>query len=164
MENASKALLMAAGVLIGLLILSLAVYLFVSFGTTSAELHEQNAEQQIAQFNSQFISYVGMEKITIYDVVTVANLATETNIYYEFTKRTAKTNGTDNYISVMYNNKSIEKGYGDSSVDITNYYNQLISADLENITATSDLPQYDCKVEVSPTTNRVYLVLFTTKK
>ena len=33
MENASKALLMAAGVLIGVLILSLAVYLFENFGT-----------------------------------------------------------------------------------------------------------------------------------
>ena len=32
MENASKALIMAGGVLIGVLIISLAVYLFVSFG------------------------------------------------------------------------------------------------------------------------------------
>jgi len=36
MENASKALLMAAGVLIGLLVLSLMVYLFASFASTSA--------------------------------------------------------------------------------------------------------------------------------
>ena len=39
MENASKALLMAGGVLIGLLIIALAVYLFTSFGTTSAEVN-----------------------------------------------------------------------------------------------------------------------------
>lgn len=32
MENASKALIMAGGVLIGILILSLAVYLFIDFG------------------------------------------------------------------------------------------------------------------------------------
>ena len=39
MENASKALIMAGGVLIGVLIISLAVYLFVSFGQTSAEIN-----------------------------------------------------------------------------------------------------------------------------
>lgn len=105
MENASKALLMAAGVLIGILIISLAVYLFVSFGSTSAKIHKQNDEQQIEQFNSQFISYEG-KKCTIYDVVTVANLATENNKYYEFNKRQTQTNGNDNYISVKVGNYS----------------------------------------------------------
>ena len=41
MENASKALLMAGGVLIGILILSLAVYLFITFGAESKEIHAQ---------------------------------------------------------------------------------------------------------------------------
>lgn len=115
MENASKALIMAAGVLIGILIISLAVYLFVSFGSTSAEIHKQNDEQQIEQFNSQFTSYEG-KKCTIYDVVTVANLATENNKYYDFEKRTTKTIGNDNYISVKVSNyqelrfKSIYRG------------------------------------------------------
>ena len=35
MENASKALLMAAGVLIGMMVLSLMVYLFISFGSST---------------------------------------------------------------------------------------------------------------------------------
>ena len=77
MENASKALMMAAGILIGVAILSLAVYLFVSFGSASAEIHEQNDANRINEFNTQFTSYVGKEDITIYDVITVANLATE---------------------------------------------------------------------------------------
>lgn len=107
MENASKALIMAAGLLIGILILSLAVYLFVSFGSTSSELHKQNEEKQIEQFNSQFTSYEGKEGITIYDVVTIANLATENNIYYDFEKRNTLTDGKDNYISVQFKNTSI---------------------------------------------------------
>ena len=57
MENASKALIMAAGVLIGVLIISLAVYLFVSFGKTSEGIHTQNAKKQIDQFNAKFTSY-----------------------------------------------------------------------------------------------------------
>ena len=54
MENASKALIMAGGVLIGVLILSLAAYLFVDLGSTSAEITAQNAEKQITEFNSKF--------------------------------------------------------------------------------------------------------------
>ena len=69
MENASKALIMAGGVLIGVLIISLAVYLFVSFGQTSAEINSQNAQKQINQFNSQFTSYEGNNQLTIHDVV-----------------------------------------------------------------------------------------------
>ena len=37
MENASKALLMSAGILIGVLILSLAAYLFYVYGQYSAD-------------------------------------------------------------------------------------------------------------------------------
>ena len=63
MENASKALLMAAGVLLGILILSLAIYLFVSFGQTSAEINEKNRQQQIVQFNSQYTVYLGRKDL-----------------------------------------------------------------------------------------------------
>ena len=82
MENASKALLMAGGVLIGLLIIALAVYLFTSFGTTSAEVNRKNQEQQLVQFNTQYSSYLGRKDLTIYDVVTVANSAHENNLNY----------------------------------------------------------------------------------
>ena len=57
MENASKALIMAAEVLIGVLILSLMVYLFVSFGSTAAEVNEQMDESKLAEFNSQYDKY-----------------------------------------------------------------------------------------------------------
>ncbi len=165
MENASKALIMAAGVLIGMLILSLAVYLFVSFGSTSAQIHQEKEQKQINKFNTQFTSYVGKESITIYDVVSVANLATENNIYYEFKKRKGMTDGKDNYISVqiinnnldVYNHTCIEKGYESGDID----YNQLIDSDLR--LDKLDLTQYTCTVEISPTTQRVYKVIFKAK-
>lgn len=83
MENASKALVMAGGVLIGILLLSLAVYLFVDFGTTAAQINDKNAQQQIVEFNSKFTSYENKENLTIYDVLTVAGYASENNKYYE---------------------------------------------------------------------------------
>ena len=71
MENASKALLMAAEVLIGVLILSLAVYLYVSFGTTAAEVNEQNTQKQLVQFNTQFTVYQDRNDLTIYDIINL---------------------------------------------------------------------------------------------
>lgn len=174
MENASKALLMAAGVLIGMLVISLAVYLFISFGSTSAEIHKQNEEQQIAQFNSQFVSYEE-KSCTIYDVVTVANLATENNIYYEFPQREIdefnRLKGKDNYIRVIIkdNNLSeyyrLEFGYNSNSNNIAQYYNTLISEVLKNMQIKekkeeSDLAKYKCKAEISKITNRVCNVEF----
>lgn len=184
MENASKALLMAASVLIGILVLSLAVYLFVSFGQTSAELHKQQDEQRLEQFNTQFSSYVGKEDgITIYDIVTIANLATENNIYYDFAKRSVgKVTGNDNYIYVELIRKTgpsrqIEKGSNEDVNGIRRFYNSLIQEDLKRVKNPNeqgstvstgedepDLALYDCKVEYSTTTRRVYKVICEERK
>ena len=181
MENASKALLMAASVLIGVLILSLAVYLFTSFGSTSAELHKQQDEQRLEQFNTQFSSYEGKDGgITIYDVVTIANLATENNIYYDFHKKNEATvTGNDNYISVRLKKKvgqaiQIERGSDANTNDVRKFYNNLIQEDLAKVknpgeqgstVSTNedepDLALYDCKVEYSTVTGRVYKVICT---
>ena len=89
MENASKALIMAGGVLIGILIISLAVYLFTDFGSTSAQINAQNSQKQITEFNSKFTAYEGYKdeegnwKITIYDIITLAGYAKENNEYYK---------------------------------------------------------------------------------
>ena len=90
MENASKALLMAAGVLIGVAILSLAVFLFVDFGSISRDTHSKIAEQQLVQFNSKFSVYESYKEngkwqnlSSIYDVTTVAGYARENNNYYK---------------------------------------------------------------------------------
>lgn len=159
MENASKALLMAAGVLIGVLILSLVVYLFLSFGSTSAEIHRQNDENQLSQFNIQFTSYEGKSEITIYDVITIANLAKDNNEYYNLT---ARNEGKDNYISVNL------EGIGWIQNKTISYYNELIASDISTLTSENinkeqgvqDLPQYTCQVEISPTTQRVFKVTF----
>lgn len=171
MENASKALLMAASVLIGILILSLAVYLFVTFGASSAELHKQTEENQLNQFNSQFTVYNGT-KVNIYDIITIANIATDNNIYYELGKKSTETDGKDYYISVKvpndiieglsYGTSYIEKGYDyKEKID----YNEIISNSLGKMITpdgmeASTLPTYKCTVNISETTHRVYKVTF----
>lgn len=150
MENASKALIMAAGVLIGMLILSLAVYLFASFGTSSAQVHKQNEENQLNEFNTQFTSYEGREEITIYDVITVKNLADQNNRQYELDSST----NSNFYITVKLGNSIINNNKVKEE--------ELIKKDTE--TLQEKLPTYSCKVTISPVTGRVKEIRFSDKK
>ena len=54
MENASKALIMAAGVLLGVMIISFAVYLFSTFGSYSNDVYLQMEARRMDSFNSQY--------------------------------------------------------------------------------------------------------------
>lgn len=120
MENASKALIMAGGVLIGILIISLAVYLFTDFGSTSAQINAQNLQKQITEFNSKFTSYEGYKdkdgnwKITIYDIITLASYAKENNQYYEDT--------IEEQIDVKINNKVIQDNTNDENQELISNY------------------------------------------
>lgn len=146
MENASKALILAAGVLIGVLIISLAVYLFADFGSTSAEINKQNEKQKIVQFNSQFTSYIDKE-LTIYDVVTILGYAQENNIYYK--------DSIKDQIIVMIGTKNITT-FNEKNKE------GLIQADQNNI-ANGKLPIYMLKENniMYNDTGKVSKIIFT---
>ena len=142
MENASNALIMAAGVLIGVLILSLAIFLITDFGQTSSEINRRITDQQLVEFNANFTSYEGKEGLTIYDIVSVAGFARENNNYYD---------NQDYYkVTVKIGNKEIQN----SSSDILN---NLIKEEQN----TTPLPQYKCSVKVDHDNGRVKTVIFT---
>lgn len=73
MENASKALLMAATVLIGVMLLSFIFVVFRIFGNFSKEQQIQISDKTTQQFNMQFLVYEGNNK-TAHDIVSVINL------------------------------------------------------------------------------------------
>jgi len=79
MENASKALLIAAGTLIAVLILSLFVYLYIQMNSFSHTYNSRIASQKLHAFNVQFEVYNGRDDLTPQDLVSVANLAKEYN-------------------------------------------------------------------------------------
>lgn len=148
MENASKALIMAGSVLIGVLIMTLAVYLFVDFGTTSAQINEQNAQNQITQFNSKFTSYEGKEDITIYDIITIASYANENNKFYE--------NDDEYKICVSINNNN------NIQDDIEKKKDTLIKEDQNEISENNlNLPTYSCKIKTYHKNGRVHEIKFT---
>ena len=95
MENASKALIMAASVLLGVMILSVGVYLFYVYSDYSSNAYQRMEQAQIDQFNTQFLKYYGMTAVenegeeqkpilcTAHDIISLANLAYQNNLQYE---------------------------------------------------------------------------------
>lgn len=155
MENASKALLMAAGVLIGLLIISLAVFLFFDFASTSGRLHEQIRNDQINQFNAQFTSYEGKEGITFYDIITVTNLAKDSNN----AKQLDSDNPHNDYITIEFKNNVDNQLHMETLSDAR--LNELLKKDVD--ANNGILPTYDCKAQIGQNTEKVKKVIFTKK-
>lgn len=160
MENASKALLIAGGVLLSILIISLGVYLFANFGGVTAQIGQNVDESQVNQFNSQFTTNVAKDNVTIYDIVSMANLATQNNKQYGFQKQAPTENNY--YIAVTLQGKGqIEFGAETTNEDyINNYYSEnLIIPQVNSINGSSGLTYYEVQVEISPQTQRVYQVI-----
>ena len=131
MFNSSKALLMAGGVLIGILVLSLITYLFIYFGNQSQDFRDTMNQKQLTQYNAQYIIYDGRNNLTIYDVVTVINVAFENNV-----KHMNDSNyNTEYFVSVKVDN--IEKAKPNPADDDTvkkhtNVINELIQENRDN--------------------------------
>ena len=77
MENAAKALLIAAGVLVGIIMLSIGVALFAMFSKQAKSYDKIISENEIQKFNSNFIVYLGETDILAQDVVSAVNKAKE---------------------------------------------------------------------------------------
>ena len=81
MENASKALLIAGGVLITIIIISVLVYVFNQFKSVPRTQEEVKQAEQLAEFNKKYESY---NKKNMYgtDIITVINMARNNNETY----------------------------------------------------------------------------------
>lgn len=86
MENASKAVIIAGGVMIALLIISLGVLLRWQLSKTSDEYVAKLDTIELRRYNSNFEVYSDREDITAQDIITAAGVAKQ------------KDNGTRVYI------------------------------------------------------------------
>ena len=62
MENASKALLIAAAVLIVILLIGFGMRILNSAGDSSGQAEDLASSQQMQMFNAQFIPYIGSSR------------------------------------------------------------------------------------------------------
>ena len=96
MENASKALLMAGGVLIAVLIIAILVRTFGTVGLFQKQKLTEEESRQIAEFNEQYLKYLnqymyGTEVITIINKTTKSKYPVQIKITfleeYTYTKK-----------------------------------------------------------------------------
>ena len=79
MENASRALLIAGGVLMGIIILSLLIIMFTQMGDFQRAHATIDKDSQLAKFNSDFEKYADDSGIDGTDIISLANKVSDYN-------------------------------------------------------------------------------------
>lgn len=82
MENATRALIMAASVLIGILLISLGVVIFSRTGNVSKTYSSTVTQEEIAIFNSNFTKHLG-RPFAKHIAETIINFAKSNNVKYK---------------------------------------------------------------------------------
>jgi len=86
MENISQALLMAAGILLAVLLILIAMILFKGGAGVTSAYQNSNEKNELNIFNSNFNKMLtgngDKDTITIYDIITTANFAWNNNCHY----------------------------------------------------------------------------------
>ena len=160
MENAARALTMAAGVLIGIMIISIAVYLFTSLGNTSSEIYSKVEQTKIDKFNSQFLKYYRLDTCTAHDIVSIANLAKNSNEYYELEEGS----GYNYYVNVIVEDYIDNNGSATTELNFEKLDDAKYTEFIENNSTNeekSEIKYFTCtKISQSNITGRVYQITF----
>lgn len=163
MENATKALLITAGVLVGVMILSLGTYLYYSLSTYVSESKETINENALTAFNTQFLQYNNAKadtngnikidfKLRIQDIITVANIAYENNLKYNLKSEDA--NEKTYYVRV---NAKI------NGITQVNNLEQMVNTKASEWLSNDNGYEYTCintDIKLSTETGRVYEINF----
>ena len=96
MENASKALLIAGGVLIAMIIASFGVYLYGVYRSHADTMLSAMSESEISEFNAKFTVFEGRD-LTINEVVSLKNLCSQYDVTLVYTSNI----GLDHYMKNM---------------------------------------------------------------
>ena len=78
MENAAKALIIAGGGLLLVLVLTLAMFIFKRMATQSSSFYKEMSDTERFEYNQKFFNYES-ENLRIQDVVTLINLVKDAN-------------------------------------------------------------------------------------
>ena len=95
MENASKALVMAGAVLIGIMVIATLLYAASTWGLLPQRKDDMEAAKQLAEFNQQFESYY-RDSLYGTDLVSVLNKAIDNN------KKYSVNYGEQMYINIIF--------------------------------------------------------------
>ena len=132
-ENASNALVIAGGILLSIMIISVVVLSFRSAGNFAKDYENTTLETNLLTFNSKFEIY-NRDNLTIQDIVTVANLAHNLNEQ----NNVATEKNSKYYIKVLFYGRPIEEYEYSKLVDLIQ--NNTFKNDGKN----EELMQFTC--------------------
>ncbi|MFR0822502.1 MAG: hypothetical protein ACLU84_00295 [Clostridia bacterium] len=170
MENASKALIIAASIIVGVMVLSVGVAIFRTFSDFSQDTMQKMEDRQLAQFNNQFYKYYGYVDgkqimVSSHDIVTVANLAKQNNIKYDLQEESGYKDHS-NYVQVYVKAGSkVYANFEKQEEDVYNAFlaeNSLVADEEGKLTKPKD---FICsQIKTSEFSQRVIYVVFTEVK
>ena len=79
MENASKALIMAGGILIGIIVLSIGVFLYLKMAVVKEQYNKDLEVAELAKFNTEITVFKGRENIRAYEIISLINFVKSNN-------------------------------------------------------------------------------------
>lgn len=178
MENASKALLMAAEVLIGILILTLAIYLINVFGDSAKQQEDAIYAKNLTEFNARFLKFetpkvttmknlikneenettpIQDDYITGADVVTLINLVQQSNVTYASKAYGSIDEQSQYFISIYvdyWHNRN-----GKSEQQIEEKIKEILEDSTTKVNGEEIYQRYFCQVSLSENTGRVNKII-----
>ena len=150
MENATKALIIAGGMLIAMLIVGLLVWGFGQIRSFEQEQADQETIQEIIDFNERFEAY-NRTTVRGYQMISLANLVYDTNSRY------TETDGY-NPVTITVDGLSSEDATDEDLVTYIQTYYDSMNSDQKN--ALKQLVFECTDVEYDPQNSRVLSMSF----
>ena len=150
MENATKALIIAGGMLIAMLITGLLVWGFGQIRSVQQEQADQDVIQEITDFNERFEAY-NRTTVRGYQMISLANLVYDTNARYT---------DEDGYnpVTIIVDGLSAEEATDENLVTYIQTYYDVMTSDQKN--ALKQLVFECTDVEYDPQNSRVLSMSF----
>lgn len=124
MENASKALIMAVSIILGIMIITFLCFVFGMLKNYNSKNMAQIEETETARFNKEFFKYYengkDVIKVTVHDIISISNFVKENNLKYDVKEATQNSY----YVTIDVYTKS-EKIYNFEKINQDEYTNFL---------------------------------------
>ena len=150
MENATKALIIAGGMLIAMLIVGLLVFGYTQLRQYQQTAYDEESTRQLADFNERFEAY-NRTTVRGYQMISLANLVYDTNSRY------TETDGY-NPVTITVDGLSSEDATDEDLVTYIQTYYDSMNSDQKN--ALKQLVFECTDVEYDPQNSRVLSMSF----
>lgn len=164
MENASKALLMAGGILLTMLVVTVLMYAFGLVSEYQANKDRLREIEEVAKFNQQFTGYERNDVLG-YEVLSLVNKVIDYNQRHSFkgNETTSSVGNTDQFKHITVKIKMYDNSIGDSIINPDD--GKVSKAELTNNLATIvTVPATEFESERTYPTGGIKLQLFTSNE